>query len=54
LRKARRKKLRAPPKIRRNPLARALAGAKYRPRVVKKADTYKRRPKHRKTATEPE
>ena len=34
--------------IRRNPLARVLAGGKFKPRVVKRADTYKRRPKHRK------
>ena len=38
----------APRKLKRNPLARVLAGAKYRPRVVKKAGLYKRRAKHRK------
>lgn len=37
-----------PRKLKRNPLARVLAGAKYRPRVVKKAGLYKRRAKHRK------
>jgi hypothetical protein len=37
-----------PGKLKRNPLARVLAGAKYRPRVVKKASLYKRRAKHRK------
>ena len=35
-----------PRKIRRNPLAKALATPKYRPRVVKRVDAYKRRPKH--------
>ena len=47
---AKRLKRRAPKKIRRNPLARVLAGAKYRPRIVKAVVTYKRRPKHRKVA----
>ena len=37
-----------PKGLKRNPLARVLAGAKYRPRVVKKAGLYKRRAKHRK------
>ncbi len=36
-----------PKRLKRNPLARVLAGAKYRPRVVKKAGLYKRRAKHR-------
>jgi hypothetical protein len=34
--------------VRRNPLARVLAGAKFRLRVVPKPGLYKRRPKHRK------
>jgi len=38
--------------VRRNPLARVLAGGKFGPRVVKRADTYKRRPKHRKPPDE--
>lgn len=43
-----------PKKIRRNPLARVLAGAKYRARVVKPVGLYKRRPKHRKPDAEAE
>jgi hypothetical protein len=39
-------------KIRRNPLARELAAGKFRPRVVKKSGTYKRRPKHPKEPEE--
>jgi hypothetical protein len=45
---AKRIRKRSPGKLKRNPLARVLAGAKYRPRVVKKAGLYTRRPKHRK------
>jgi hypothetical protein len=33
-------------KLRRNPVARGLADAKFRPRVVKAPGTYRRRPKH--------
>ena len=47
---AKRLKRKAPKKLRRNPLARALAGATFRPRVVKAEGVYKRRPKHRKPA----
>jgi hypothetical protein len=42
----RRLKLPKPRKIRRNPLARELATGKFRVRVVKRVDAYKRRPKH--------
>jgi hypothetical protein len=35
-----------PRKLKRNPLARELATGKFRPRVVPRPDTYKRRPKH--------
>jgi hypothetical protein len=41
-----RRKRPAARKIKRNPLARELAGGKYRARVVKRAGFYKRRPKH--------
>lgn len=34
--------------VRRNPLARVLAGGKFRPRIVPRPGLYKRRPKHRK------
>ena len=44
---ARRPKLPKPRKIKRNPLARELATGKFRVRVVKRVDAYKRRPKHR-------
>lgn len=40
---ARKIRARKPKKIRRNPLARALGGARYRPRIVKPAKAYKRR-----------
>ncbi len=43
---ARRPKLPKARKIKRNPLARVLATGKFRPRVVKRAGLYKRRPKH--------
>ena len=33
-------------KLRRNPVARGLADAKFRPRVVKAPGEYRRRPKH--------
>ncbi|HVY21281.1 MAG TPA: hypothetical protein VHA70_14535 [Bauldia sp.] len=33
-------------RIKRNPLAKALRTAKFRPRVVERPGTYKRRPKH--------
>jgi len=39
-------------KIRRNPLARELAEGKFRPRVVKRFDAYKRRAKHAKPTDE--
>ena len=40
-----------PRKIRRNPLAKALGEGIYRkPRVVERADVYKRRPRHKKPA----
>ena len=42
----RRPKLPKPRKIKRNPLARELATSKFRVRVVKRVDAYKRRPKH--------
>jgi hypothetical protein len=51
---ARRVKKPARKKISRNPLARVLAGAKYRARVVKPVGLYTRRPKHRKPAAEDE
>jgi hypothetical protein len=35
-------------RLRRNPVARALAGGKYAKRVVERKDRYKRRPTHRK------
>lgn len=35
------------PKINRNPLARALADARFRKRVIARPDAYKRRPKHK-------
>lgn len=43
-----------PKKLRRNPLARVLATAKFRNRVVKPVGLYKRRPKHRKPDAEPD
>jgi hypothetical protein len=39
-------------KISRNPIARDLATGKFRPRIVKKIGTYRRRPKHPKPADE--
>jgi hypothetical protein len=42
-------------KIRRNPLAKALGEGIYRkPRIVERADAYKRRPKHPKPPAEPD
>jgi hypothetical protein len=35
-------------RLRRNPMARALAGGKYGSKVVPRKDRYKRRPKHKK------
>ncbi len=40
-------------KIRRNPLARALATGKFRARVVPKIGAYKRRPEHLPPEDEP-
>jgi hypothetical protein len=51
---ARRVKKPAARKLRRNPLARALAGGTFRPRVVKPVGLYKRRPKHKKPGVEDE
>jgi hypothetical protein len=45
---ARKIKPRAPPKAKRNPMARSLSGGKYRLRVVPRIASYKRRPKHAK------
>jgi hypothetical protein len=41
-----------PRKIRRNPHARALGDALFRPRVVRPPDAYRRKPKHRKPQAE--
>ncbi len=41
-------------KIRRNPVARDLATGKFRPRVEKPFDAYRRRPKHAKPPPEEE
>jgi hypothetical protein len=47
LRKMKKSRPKAPGRsLRRNPLARALASPKFRPRVVKKPGEYRRRPKH--------
>ncbi len=43
---ARKFKIPAPRKVKRNPLARALGNAKYRARVVPKPGAYQRRAKH--------
>jgi hypothetical protein len=37
-----------PAKPRRNPYARALGGALFKPKVVKRKDEYQRKPRHRK------
>jgi hypothetical protein len=39
-------------KLRRNAMARVLATPKFRPRVVKPVDAYKRRPRHAKPPIE--
>ncbi len=39
-------------KLRRNPVARDLATGKFRPRVEKPVDAYRRRPKHPKPSEE--
>jgi hypothetical protein len=45
---ARKLKPPAPRKVKRNPMAIALAGGKYRGRIVPRQGAYKRRPKHAK------
>jgi hypothetical protein len=47
-----RRKRKPPRKIRRNPFAKALAGGKFRVRVVKDIGAYRRRAKHRRPAGE--
>jgi hypothetical protein len=47
-------KLPKPRKIVRNPYARVLSNALFRKRVVKRADIYRRRPKHRRGPTDAE
>ena len=49
---ARKRKLPVARKVRRNPMARELGGGKYRPRVVERPGTYRRRTKHRKAPGE--
>ena len=47
-------KLPKPRKIVRNPYARVLSNALFRKRVVKRADIYRRRPKHRRCPADAE